>query len=112
MQQDLTVVRARDVLVRLRTTMINAVRGLVKPCGFRFPKSASSCFAERCLRVLPTELTVSLKPLLEQLQQITEKIKAYDQLIAKMAKVEYPETKALDQVHGVSSPKPGRSCTP
>ena len=36
MQQDLTVVRARDVLVRLRTATINAVRGLVKPCGFRF----------------------------------------------------------------------------
>jgi transposase len=37
MQQDLTVVRARDVLVRLRTATINAVRGLVKPCGFGCP---------------------------------------------------------------------------
>ena len=34
-QQELTVVRARDVLVRLRTAAVNAVRGLVKPCGVR-----------------------------------------------------------------------------
>jgi transposase len=103
MQQDLTVVRARDVLVRLRTAMINAVRGLVKPCGFRLPKSATSCFAERCLSAIPTKLAPALKPLLEQLQQISEKIKAYDQLIAKMAKIDYPETQALDQVHGVGT---------
>jgi len=40
MQQDLTVVSARDVLVRLRTATINAVRGLVsiarsKPTAFQ-----------------------------------------------------------------------------
>jgi transposase len=103
MQQDLTVVRARDVLVRVRTAMINSVRGLVKPCGFRLPKSASSCFAARCLPIIPVELRAALSPLLEQLQQITEKIKAYDQLIAKMAKMDYPETQVLDQVHGVGS---------
>jgi transposase len=103
MQQDLTVVRAREVLVRVRTAISNAVRGLVKPCGFRLPKSASSCFAERCLSVLPIELAPALKPLLEQLHQITERIKAYDQLIAKMAKIDYPETLALDQVHGVGT---------
>jgi transposase len=103
MQQNLTVVRARDVLVRLRTATINAVRGLVKPCGFRLPKSATSCFAERCLSVLPPGLAPALKPLLEQVHQMSERIKAYDQLIAKMAKVDYPETRALDQVHGVGT---------
>ena len=103
MQQDLTVVRSRDVLVRLRTAAINAIRGLVKPCGFRLPKSATSCFAERCLSLLPPGLAPALKPLLEQVHQMSERIKAYDQLIAKMAKVDYPETRALDQVHGVGT---------
>jgi transposase len=44
-----------------------------------------------------------LKPLLEQVHQMSERIKAYDQLIATMAKVDYPESRALDQVHGVGT---------
>ena len=32
-QQALMMVRARDVLVRMRVVAVNAVRGLVKPCG-------------------------------------------------------------------------------
>ena len=51
-QQELTVVRARDVLVRLRTAAVNAVRGLVKPCGVRLPPSSTSCFGKRCQDVL------------------------------------------------------------
>jgi transposase len=32
-QETLTLIRARDVLVRLRTGAVNSVRGLAKPCG-------------------------------------------------------------------------------
>jgi transposase len=34
-QEALTLIRARNLLVRLRTAAVNAVRGLVKPCGYR-----------------------------------------------------------------------------
>ena len=37
--QALTMIRARDVLVRLRTSVVNATRGLAKPCGHRLPAS-------------------------------------------------------------------------
>jgi transposase len=37
MQRSLNVIRARDVLVRMRTMAVNAVRGLVKPCGIGSP---------------------------------------------------------------------------
>jgi transposase len=43
-QQALTVIRARDVLVRLRTAAVNAVRGLAKPCGHRLPASSTRSF--------------------------------------------------------------------
>jgi transposase len=33
-QETLTLIRARNVIVRLRTAAVNAVRGLAKPCGY------------------------------------------------------------------------------
>ena len=32
-QEALTLIRARNLIVRLRTSAVNAVRGLAKPCG-------------------------------------------------------------------------------
>jgi transposase len=46
-QETLTLIRARDVLVRLRTSAVNSVRGLAKPCGYRLPASALRS-APRC----------------------------------------------------------------
>jgi transposase len=103
MQESLTLVRARDVLVRTRTGLINAIRGLAKPCGYRLPKSATSCFSGRCLPFVPEGLLPALKPLFAQVQSIHEQIKAYDKLILKIAKEQYPETKALSQVNGVGT---------
>ena len=100
-QQELTVVRARDVLVRLRTAAVNAVRGLVKPCGVRLPSSSTSCFAKRCRAVLSEGLLRALSPLLEQIEQLSEQIKQYDETILEMSRVSHPETQALQTVHGV-----------
>ena len=56
-QEALTLIRARNLIVRLRTAAVNAVRGLAKPCGYRLPASSTLCFAKRCLpccrQVLP-----------------------------------------------------------
>jgi transposase len=40
-QQGLTLIRARELLVRLRTATVNAVRGLTKACGHRMPASST-----------------------------------------------------------------------
>jgi transposase len=100
-QQELTVVRARDVLVRLRTAAVNAVRGLVKSCGVRLPSSSTSCFGKRSRAVLSGALLRALSPLLEQIEQLSEQIKQYDQTILEMSRVSHPETQALQTVHGV-----------
>jgi hypothetical protein len=52
-QETLTLIRARDVLVHLRTGAVNSVRGLVKPCGYRLPASSTLTFAKRCLAAAP-----------------------------------------------------------
>lgn len=46
-RQDLVVLRARDVLVSVRTELINTARGLVKSMGIRLPQCSSPSFAEK-----------------------------------------------------------------
>jgi len=100
-QEALTVIRARNLIVRLRTAAVNAVRGLAKPCGYRLPASSTLCFAKRCVAVLPPGLAQALGPVLEQIAEMTKKIKHYDRLIKRLTETEYPETQALIQVYGV-----------
>lgn len=102
-QHELTVVRARDVLVRMRVAAINAVRGLVKPCGHRLPACSTGCFARRSLAVLPEELLKVLRPLLVQIDMMSQQIKIYDRQILELARARYPETKRLETVNGVGT---------
>ena len=83
-QETLTLIRARDALVRLRTGAVNSVRGLAKPCGYRLPASSTLTFAKRCLAVLPPALAQALGPLLQQIADMTVKIKRYDREIQKL----------------------------
>ncbi len=46
-QVHLSVIRARHVLVRSRTALINCARGLVKPMGLRFRACSADAFARR-----------------------------------------------------------------
>jgi transposase len=100
-QETLTLIRARDVLVRLRTSALNSVRGLGKPCGYRLPASSTLCFAKRCLAVFPLGLAEALGPLLHQIAEMTVKIKQYDLAIKELTRTAYPETQALIKVYGV-----------
>ena len=100
-QEALTLIRARDLIVRLRTAAVNAVRGLTKSCGYRMPASSTECFAKRSLAVMPPGLAQALGPVLEQIAEMTIKIKQYDRQIQQLTQTEYPETLALLQVHGV-----------
>ena len=100
-QQALTLIRARHVLVRMRTSLVNSVRGLMKPCGFRAPSCSTCSFPKRCLAVLPEGLKPALQPLLEHIAQMNAQIYLYDRAILRMIKTGYPETQALVSVHGV-----------
>jgi transposase len=100
-QEALTLIRARNLIVRLRTAAVNAVRGLTKSCGPGMPVSSTRCFAKRSLAVMPPGLAQALAPVLEQIAEMTIKIKQYDRRIQQLTQTEYPETQALLKVYAV-----------
>ena len=103
LQESLTVIRAREVLVRIRTALVNAARGLAKPCGFRLPSCSTKSFHKRCLALLPEGLKPALKPLVDEIERITIQIELFNQDILEMTKTSLPETQALVQVPGVGA---------
>ncbi len=100
-QTDLATIKGRDVLVRARTSCVNAIRGLLKSFGTRLPtKSPKSVLAEMLVNV-PEALRVAIPPLLESIESINEQIKKYDHEIARLAEERYASTELLQQVTGV-----------
>jgi transposase len=100
-QEALTLIRARELLVRLRTAAVNAVRGLTKACGHRMPASSTKCFAQRGHAAMPPGLKLALGPILAQIAEMTLKIKQYDRDIQRMTQTEYAETQPMMTIHGV-----------
>lgn len=100
-QQDLMKIRVRAALVDARTSLVNAARGLTKAMGDRLPKCDADSMGVEQMVDLPAELQGTLKPLLEQVESLTEKIKECDKELEQIARTEYPETYVLRQVSGV-----------
>ena len=100
-QVDLEQIKARDLLVRLRTDLINHVRGVVKSLGERLSKCATPAFHKRVQKELPDDLRTALIPLLAQIGSLTEQIRAYDKQLEEVAETAYPETVCLRQIQGV-----------
>ena len=87
-QASLARVRARDGLVRARTSLVNCVRGLAKPFGVRVPACAPEVLPMRALEVFETEpaLEASIRPLLVAIEAINVQIKAFDREIRRLVK--------------------------
>jgi transposase len=100
-QVDLEQIKARDLLVRLRTDLINHVRGVVKSLGERLSKCATPAFHKKVRKELPDDLRTALIPLLEQIGSLTEQIRAYDKQLEEVAETAYPETVCLRRIQGV-----------
>jgi transposase len=100
-QSDLAVLRSRDALVKVRTQLVNHVRGAVKSLGHRLPKCTAKGFARKVADELPAPLRPALTPLLETLSLVNEQIKAYDRELEQTLVKKYPESELLLQVRGV-----------
>lgn len=98
---DLAKLRARELLVRTRTKLVNAVRGIVKATGARLGSCTTRTFAKKMADEIPEELQQSLRPLIDTIAYVNEQIGAYDKEIESVAKRDYPETEKLRAVHGV-----------
>src|SRR5437588_266081 len=102
-QRDLNLVRARDLLVEARTKFINGVRCLVKGFGARVPKCASGQFTQQAHLHLPEEARPATAPLLEMIDELSERIDEYDQVLEHVAEKRYPQTALLTQISGVGT---------
>lgn len=100
-QADREILRAREAAVRVRTDLINHVRGAVKAFGSRLPACSSRAFARKARPELPDELRVTLEPLLDTIAELTGRILGYDDRIEEVSKARYPVTMHLRAIPGV-----------
>lgn len=100
-QADLALIAVREKLVEMRTSAVNLVRGMVKAAGVRVPACSTEAFAERAKDVIPEELRDALAPMLEQIRELTERIREYERRIEAVAQERYPEVELMMQVDGV-----------
>jgi transposase len=99
-QVDLASIRARDALVRVRTTLVNHVRGVLKSFGARAQDCSTRAFPERVAKQLPPELVPSLAPIVEVLRSVNEQIASHDRQLEQLASA-CPTTARLSEVSSV-----------
>jgi transposase len=100
---DIIQLKARDLLVKNRTRLMNAGRGVLKSAGLRLSPCGTSCFPCKAAMCIPDELKPSLTPLLETISHLNKQIYSLDKAIESTAQNRYPETNRLRQIGGVGS---------
>lgn len=94
-QRDLLVLRARDVLVSNRTRLVNAARGLTKALGSRISGCSAASFAKAAPKSLPADLTETLSPLLDSIEETTQRIRGLDRRVEGLCATKYTETGSI-----------------
>lgn len=101
-QADLAVAKARDMLVRTRTKLVNHVRGTLKSFGHRLPSCSAESFARKTRELLPEQLKAALEPVYVALQTVDEQIREQDRMIERVAN-KYPDVEVVSQIGGVGT---------
>jgi transposase len=100
-QETLSIILARDALVRVRTSLINHCRGSVKSTGERLPRTGAERF-HRLASQLPVSRQAALAPVMQSLEAISLQIKQLEQIIKQRCESDFAEdTSAMTQVGGV-----------
>jgi transposase len=102
-QADLTVIRARAALVRTRTMLVNAARGLTKAYGEWLRGCNARGMKPKAAQDLSPELKGALEPLMKEIESVSERIREYDQILEFMAQNRYPQVERLKQIKGVGT---------
>ena len=100
-RQDLVLLRAREGLIGARTKLINCVRGQVKSVGGRLPSCSAESFHYTVTEKLPESIKEARLPLVVQIGEMSQRIRAFDAQVIRMSEQKYPETERLRQVRGV-----------
>jgi transposase len=94
-------IRARDQLVQVRSKLVNHMRGTVKSVGGRISRCSTEAFAHRAVWQIPQELRSPLTPLLSVIDDLSARIREYDNEIERLIQQSYPEAVRLQQIKGV-----------
>jgi transposase len=89
-------------MVRVRTKLINHVRGTVKSIGGRVTICSADAFAARAAEQIPEQMRAVLEPMLGVITDVTQRIKAMDRQVEQIA-LEYPAAARLQQLKGVGA---------
>ncbi len=100
-QEDLGVVQARALLVKTRGMLICHVRSSVKESGGRLESCSAESFSRKAAKEIPAGLQASLKPLLVQIENLTQQIRGYERRINRLCRKKYYQTQNLMQIPGV-----------
>jgi len=102
-QADLMMIRARASLVRVRTGLVNAARGLAKSYGERLLGCNVRNMNPEKAEGLSPELQRALEPLLSAIEELSERICEYNDRIEALAQTSYPQVELLKQIKGVGT---------
>lgn len=102
-QIDLQVIGTRDVVVQMRSKLINHVRGAVKSFGGRLSKCSTEAFVNTTRKEIPEALKTALDPILGQIDQLTKMINGYERQVLKLVEQRYPEVELVAQIKGVGA---------
>lgn len=100
-QNDLAIIKCRDMLVKSRTMQVSHVRGIVKSTGTRISKCSTESFHLRLREEMPKELEAALEPIMKSIEELTKRIRHYDKLIIKKSEKDYNATSQVGQIPGV-----------
>ena len=100
-QQDMLQLKLRDSLVRARVALINAVRFTLKSLGYPVSNPSSERFHKLVLSEVPESIGEMIAHNVAAIAEVTQRIKALDVSISRLAAERYPETIYLQQVSGV-----------
>jgi transposase len=100
-QQDMLQLKLRDSLVRTRVALINAVRFSLKSLGYSVSNPSSESFHKFVLKEVPESIGEMITHNVAAIAELTQRIKALDASISRLAAERYPETIYLQQVRGV-----------
>lgn len=100
-QEHLAVIKARDMLVKVRASLITHVRGTVKAAGERISACSSASFHVRLQEEMPGPLRPALEPVMKSIEELSIRIRHYDKLLERLCIEEYPEAEGLRAISGV-----------
>ena len=98
---DLEQLKAREVLVKQRKSVITHLRSVVKTFGYVLPKCDTDSFWKKTRAHLPEELQEVLAPLYDVLEVLDRQVREYDRRIQTLCERTYPHTELLRAVTGV-----------